>query len=256
MNTFSTVLCRFGSPTGSAAPLVVLWSLLLSSIGASSQSFADANRAFAEQRYADAIRGYEQIIQRQGYSAPVLFNLGNACLRQGNHGMAILNYKRAQRLAPNDPDIAANLRFAREQAALPVPEMPWYEKPARKLSANAWSWTASVALAVLCGALLAARLASRGRSWIRLIVSGSVLLLFAAAGSILLWAREADHAVISGTNVVARISPLEEASTAFPLKAGETVTLERHHRDYVLVRNGANRAGWVSRDALKALMNN
>src|SRR4029077_19623718 len=46
-------------------------------------------------------------------SGPVYFNLGNAYFRAGNPGRAILNYERARRLMPRDPDLHANLGFAR-----------------------------------------------------------------------------------------------------------------------------------------------
>jgi hypothetical protein len=54
-----------------------------------------------------------------GYSAAALFNQANAYARAGKPGLAVLNYERAQLLAPNDADIAANLHFVRAKAGLP-----------------------------------------------------------------------------------------------------------------------------------------
>ena len=59
-------------------------------------AFDAANQAFAESKLDDAAHGYESIIAKQGYSTPVLFNLANAQLRDGNTGAAILNYERAR----------------------------------------------------------------------------------------------------------------------------------------------------------------
>ena len=44
------------------------------------------------------------------------YNLGNAYLRSGQLGRAILNYKRAQILIPRDADLNFNLRYALDQA--------------------------------------------------------------------------------------------------------------------------------------------
>ena len=55
-----------------------------------------------------------------GYSAAGLYNLANSYARAGKPGMAILNYERASLLAPDDPDIRANLRFVRASAHLPA----------------------------------------------------------------------------------------------------------------------------------------
>ncbi len=53
---------------------------------------------------------------RDSPTAALFYNLGNAYYKQGDHGRAILNYRRAQQLAPRDPDIEANLALARAQA--------------------------------------------------------------------------------------------------------------------------------------------
>jgi hypothetical protein len=54
-----------------------------------------------------------------GYSAADLYNAANAYARAGKPGMAVLHYERARLLAPNDPDIEANLRLVREPLRLP-----------------------------------------------------------------------------------------------------------------------------------------
>lgn len=75
-----------------------------------------ANRLYENGRYAAAAQAYEQLIAQGVKNSAVYYNLGNAYLQQGEIGRAILNYKRAQALAPHDPDIAANLALARSQA--------------------------------------------------------------------------------------------------------------------------------------------
>lgn len=48
------------------------------------------------------------------------FNLGNALLRGGRVGEAIVAYRRAQRLSPSSEDIAANLAEARRRVSRPI----------------------------------------------------------------------------------------------------------------------------------------
>jgi hypothetical protein len=69
---------------------------------------------------ATAAQAGESNTGPSGYSAAALFNRANSCARDGKTGLAILNYERAQLLAPNDSDIAANLHFVRTKAGLPV----------------------------------------------------------------------------------------------------------------------------------------
>src|ERR1700679_140544 len=53
------------------------------------------------------------------YSADGLYNLANSYARAGKPGVAVLNYERAALLAPDDPDIDANLEYVRASAHVP-----------------------------------------------------------------------------------------------------------------------------------------
>ena len=81
-------------------------------------TFFRANALYADGRYGDAAAEYERVLATGVASANTWFNLGNARLKAGQIGPAVLAYKRAARLAPGDPDIRANLAFAREQGGL------------------------------------------------------------------------------------------------------------------------------------------
>ena len=59
-----------------------------------------------------AARSPPSLLRRE--SAPALFNRGNALVREGKPGPAILAYERAQQLAPRDPAIAVNLQAVRD----------------------------------------------------------------------------------------------------------------------------------------------
>src|SRR5580692_7246592 len=50
------------------------------------------------------------------YSADGLYNLANSYARAGKPGLAVLGYERAALLAPDDPDINANLEYVRASA--------------------------------------------------------------------------------------------------------------------------------------------
>jgi tetratricopeptide (TPR) repeat protein len=74
-----------------------------------------ANQAYEAGEFLEAAAGYEAIIRFGIRNSDVYYNLGNTYFKQGDLGRAILNYRRAQRLAPRDADIIANLRIARAQ---------------------------------------------------------------------------------------------------------------------------------------------
>jgi hypothetical protein len=80
------------------------------------ETMLTANQLYESGQYGQSAQAYQQLVD-QGYADSALFyNLGNAYYKQGDDGRAILNYRRAERLAPRDLDIEANLALARTQS--------------------------------------------------------------------------------------------------------------------------------------------
>lgn len=70
--------------------------------------------------FTESADAWRQVIEHGGDGAAAWFNLGNARLRAGDVGAAILAYRRAERLDPTDDDIAANLAEARRRVDRPI----------------------------------------------------------------------------------------------------------------------------------------
>jgi tetratricopeptide (TPR) repeat protein len=79
-------------------------------------NFKKGNEFYTNGKYVEAAREYEMVIAGGYESAELYYNLGNSYFREGQLGLAIMNYIRAQRLDPGDDDIKANLEFARQFA--------------------------------------------------------------------------------------------------------------------------------------------
>ncbi len=87
--------------------------------------FDEANRMFRQAGehkdpreafglYQSAALRYERLISEAGIrNEKLYYNLGNAYYRSGDFGRAILNYRRAQALAPSDSNVRQNLEAAR-----------------------------------------------------------------------------------------------------------------------------------------------
>ena len=235
-------LCKKLIPS-TAALLAVLFCVA----HARADAFEDAGRAFAEGHYAESVRGYESVLKTNGYSAAVLFNLGNAELRAGNVGEAILDYQRARWLAPHDPDIAANLRFAQKQAGLATTEESWSESAADFFSPNGWAWLASGTLAALCAGILGAQLRGERRLAFRWLGTAVALVLIAAGGALVVRSQELDRAVLPAKATPALVSPFDGAKTLFDFPAGQTVEVEKTHAGFCFVRDAGGHTGWVNR---------
>lgn len=74
-----------------------------------------ADSAYLAGNFSEAIGIYQEIAEHEGTSAPLLYNLGNAYLQDGDYGYAMLCYQRAKKLDPSNKQIAANLNYLSEK---------------------------------------------------------------------------------------------------------------------------------------------
>ena len=92
--------------------LVVRLSAALQSFDRGSTLLNSApNEALAA--FREARDGFQAVVDAGIENGQLYYNLGNTHLRLGDLGQAIADYRRAQRLTPNDERLKANLRFAR-----------------------------------------------------------------------------------------------------------------------------------------------
>lgn len=245
-------LCRRSElPWLSAGVLTValLLSVTISFAATTAPTFEQANTTFAAGNYPAAISQYEAILARDGYSAPVLFNLGNACYRDGQFGAAILSYERAQVLAPRDGSIAANLRLARQKTGVPAQAPNGFQQAARMASPNTLAWIGSFSLMVICLTIGVGRLLPRFTQS-RALVAVAVATLLAVGASIAIRWPDFDRAIVITAKAPARIAPASTAAESFALRAGEAVTVQKLYGQFILARTSDGRSGWVSRNEI------
>jgi len=216
--------------------------------------FEQANTVFAQKDYGHAASDYQAVIARQGFSAPVLFDLANAYYKDGNVGLAIVNYERAQLLAPSDADIAFNLHVARAKAGLADRPIPWFERAARFLSLNTLSWLSAAAILFIGAGIVARQLTGRDRFGWRAGMIASVCLLLATILAVGLRWSELSQAVVTVKNTSVYISPVTVGQPLYNLAEGQTVAVCKTHGDFVLVEMSDGHRGWVKRGDISRLM--
>jgi len=96
--------------------------LLISLLAFDGDSWDQANQAYRDNDFQQAISHYEAILEDGVRNGKVHYNLANAYFKNGQLGPALLNYYRAERLMPGNEDIAHNLALANEQRKDPVIE--------------------------------------------------------------------------------------------------------------------------------------
>jgi tetratricopeptide (TPR) repeat protein len=123
-----------------------------SSAAVSAAAFDSANKLYEEGKFADAAAAYEKLAQSGETSAALYFNLGNAFFKSGQIGRAVAAYRTAQQITPRDPDLRANLQFARNQAQRPTLSPDRWQRWLGRLTLNEWTVLAAVGTAMATGA--------------------------------------------------------------------------------------------------------
>jgi len=188
------------------------------------------------------------------YSSDALYNLANSYARAGKPGLAVLNYERAALLAPNDPDIRANLDYVRATAQVPTDPPTRFTRFAQAANPTAAAWLGVIGLALLGTSVLASKATQRFRAlWATSALLGAFQIALAISNALLLRPRM-HEAVVLINQTPARVSPVLMGDTAFVLREAETVTVTAQHQDFVLIRTHAGRTGWVARANVGAVI--
>lgn len=256
-----------GRRAGRRACVVARWGFLLlallawsvggtSSAGAEDRSraralYGDANAAYQAGRFDDAARGYADVAALGLESAELYYNWGNACLRQGRLGPAILNYRRALRLNPGLVDASSNLTYARRRTAdaqATAGDDPFPLLTRLRPGAHRAAGGLLLVLNLTAGLFALRRLWRGAPRVVALLLGIGVAGTLAAALVFLLEQRAdaaADDAVVQAVAVDVRSGPGEDNTVAFVLHEGTEVRVGRESNGWLEVALGTELKGWV-----------
>ncbi len=225
------------------------------------QYFDQANQAAssdptaAKELYGKSILRFERLTHEGGIENGKLFyNMGNAYLLTGDIGRAILNYRHALLLIPNDVNLRQNLDYARSQCRDRI------EEPQRKVVLKTlffWHYdlplSARMTLFLLCNALLWGGAAAHlffHKKGLRWTIATSAVLALLLGGSVITdsYVKAHDHAgVLLQDEVVARKGNGENYGPSFqePLHAGTEFNLLESRGDWYYAELFDGRQCWI-----------
>jgi hypothetical protein len=231
-----------------------------------------ANGLYEMGQFSQAAQAYQHLVDQGFADSALFFNLGNAYYKQGDHGRAILNYRRAQQLAPRDPEIEANLALARAQAVdqfETVQERGLLSQVGK--SVQGWlslnelamlalaAWILFVLLVILFGTTRGrqagpARAVCKGLQY-ALVISAVVLAVgVLALGSAIVADRNLASGVIVAETVDVTSGPGGQYVAEFTLHRGAEVSLVETRGSWVrLALPGGELEGWVPATAVEAV---
>ena len=224
----------------------------------------NADTEYQKGNYQQAIRDYEEIL-KNGESAEIYFNLGNAYYRTDNITKAVLNYERARLLSPGDDDINFNLQFARSKTIdkiTPQSEMffvTWYKSLVNFTSVDNWANTGilSIVMALLLvllylfgPQLMLRKIGFFGGLAFFVIFLLSNLFAFQQKQAL----DNRTGAIIMTPSVNIKKTPAKNSADQFVLHEGTRVDIiDKGMTDWRCIRVGDGREGWIETKAIEEI---
>lgn len=247
---FIIIFAFFALPTASATDFDELWS--------------NANTAYYNNDFNEAIALYDSIERSGMASARLYYNMGNAYFKAGRIGKSILYYNKAERLAPGDKDIEHNLAIANTYTRNRIEPLPefflrrWMDGFASVMSGNAWAWMSVGFFALtLAGALLyllPLRRRIRKAGFYGSLASLVVFLFaFAFASEDRRESMESTHAIVTSASASVKSSPDNAGKDLFLLYEGAKVEVRDALNGWREIELADGNQGWIKAAAIEMI---
>lgn len=216
-----------------------------------SQPFIDAQQAYDEGRYADAVTHYESILSHGVTQTEVYYNLANAEFKMGQLPSAVAHYRRAWYSAPRDPDIRANLQFALNAAGAVAPAPNPADRFGALLNRAEWIGT-GVGAAVILMLMLTVGVLVRPirRVLFQLALLPGLLILLSLGGEGFWRHLETRPEWVTTHGTTARYAPVEGSTIHYEIPAAALVRQCREEaQGWVNIEYDGNQ-GWVMKEQI------
>lgn len=232
--------------------------------GQNSSLFDQGNAAYRNGNYQEAIQLWEEILDSGYTSSDVYYNLGNAYYRLNQIGPGIYYYEKALQLAPDDPDIKNNLRFA-ENARIdiiePLPQSVfsrWYQGVTGLFSYDGWAVLAVIASAGFALFFLLYYFSfseKRKRFFFTISLIAALVLVTTVSLAFLTYEdfRRNRFAIVFADQLEVKSEPSLAGQAAFVIHSGTKVRIKSEADTWLRIVLADGKDGWVPASKVKQL---
>jgi len=222
--------------------------------------FNEANNAYAEGDYQNAIERYSAILHHGIESGEVYFNLGNAYFKTNDLGRAILYYEKASKFIEGDPALKQNLQLSRLRIVdkiEPIPELfifEWWTTLTHLFSLDTLLWLCIAVFSILILLIIVNLL--YGRQYIRQIIwvtSAFCILIFVITFSHLYEFETSQFGVILEEKVSVISEPDIGGTEVFILHEGTKVKINRLLNNWLEITIPDGKTGWLRETSLEVI---
>lgn len=234
------------------------------SVYAQEEAVKEAETAYTQENYEEAIQKYESVLTNYGESSQIYYNLGNAYYKSGYIASAILNYERALLLDPGDSDIRFNLQLAKQRAVdkiEPVGEFflkEWFHSIQSMGATDSWAKLGIFSFLLFIGCLLLFFFSR----WVRLkkvgFYLGILFLIIVIFSNI--FARNQKNELINRTEaivfsptVTVKSSPDASGTDLFILHEGTKVSVKSTLGEWNEIESEDGNVGWMPKKDIQII---
>jgi tetratricopeptide (TPR) repeat protein len=243
--------------------LLLLILVLLPSIlfAGATEDFQEGMHLYDQGDFAASADKFQSIVD-QGYSsASLYYNAGCAFYKSGHLGRAIADFRRAEKISPDDEDVRTNLAFVKQfcvdkvDATQVDPFSTKVENGLAKLHPDQYFLISFVAFLLLFASLGLKRVGIISRLGKSPIVV--LALLFMASLGAMTWVLKANYLTDEGVIVVEQTEILSGPGSDFELQfeghEGLTFDILDQKQDYYLGLFANKLKGWVKTSAVEKI---
>lgn len=226
---------------------------------------AMADSAYIRSDFASAVATYKHILQEQGESADLYYNLGNSYYKMGQIAKAILNYERALLLNPGDTDIRFNLELARSKAVDKVTPTSqvffvlWMNDLTHIQSEKAWAnW--GIVFFLLTLLMLSLYIFGKRIAFKKMGFFAAIVFLLLTVFANILASRQKeellnrDQAIVIAPSVTVKSTPNESGTDLFIVHEGRKVQIKDNTmKEWKEIKLEDGHVGWVPASVIEVI---
>jgi len=226
--------------------------------------FLEANTAYNEGNYSEAINNYERIVENGETSAELYYNLANAHYKLSQTAPSIYYYEKALQLNPGDSDVKNNLEFAQRMLIDEIEEVPKtgllkiINKLISVLSFNGWAWTAVIGSSLFAAFFLLYYFSYSSRQK-RLFFTPSIIALIIMLSALIFAYQQREYhnnsqfAIIFSEEAIVRNEPTLRSNEILRLHEGTKVKILETFQNWIKFELANEIQGWMDKSEVKFL---
>jgi tetratricopeptide (TPR) repeat protein len=216
-------------------------------------AFFDGIKYYKAEEYAKAASAFSGVADAGIKNGKLFYNLGNAYLKNGQLGHAVLWYERALRLIPDDPDLKFNheyilslIKDEPDVGNLPIFRVLFFWK--HLMSATAIQWTGIILnlFAVLMLTIQVVLKKKKVKTPAYLLLILAVIFILTAFYNFYETAY-IKEAVILPEQVSVRSGLTDNSTELFVLHTGTKVKIEKENKAFFRIFFSDGKIGWIKK---------